>query len=304
MASLLIAIVPVFALLILGNIARRSGFLADSFWREAEKATYYILFPALLVKDLAKANVDYTEAGLLLALAAAIPLVATVLCFMFKPWLRLNGADFTSFFQGGIRFNTFMGLALVAATLPAQAMPMAAILIAVMIPLINLLCIAVFARYAQGQLHTHALLLAIVKNSLIVACVLGVILHQLPFTLPTVLWAVLDKLAQMALPVGLLAVGAGLHLQALRASGITLLGSSLIKLLVLPALFYGVCRWLQLDAVMTSVVVTFAALPTASSAYILARQLGGNAAMMAVLITGQTLLSLFTLPLILLWVRP
>ncbi len=293
------AILPIFGLLVLGNIALRSGFLPESFWLQAEKATYYVLFPALLIENLATAKVSYSSAGWVLVFALFIPLLASALCFLIAPWLKLNGPDFTSFFQGGIRFNTFIGLALVGVTLPNQAIPLAAVLIAVMIPTINLLCIGVFARYTHGKTSFKNVFMAIAKNPLILACLIGIALNQLAIPLPTVLLNVLQKLGQMSLSIGLLAVGAGLRLSALRTSSATLVWVSLLKLIVLPALIYIISSALSLDANLKAVLVVFAALPTASSAYILARQLGGNAPMMAVLITGETLLSMATLPLVL-----
>ncbi|MEZ5452218.1 MAG: AEC family transporter [Thiothrix sp.] len=300
MSLVLAAIFPVFALLVLGNVARRSGFLPDSFWQDAEKGTYYILFPALLVGRLATAEMDFASAGTVLLLAALTPLLASVLAFLAVPLLRLNGADFTSFYQGSIRFNTYIGLAVVAAAFPASALTLAAIVVAVMIPLVNVLCIGVFAYFTAGQMRLLPLLVSILRNPLIMASLLGIALNLLPFAIPEVVLKVLEKLGQMALPMGLLAVGAGLRLQALQASGAPLFVASVVKLLLLPALVFGLCAWWQVGELEQAVLVTFAALPTASSAYILARQLGGNAAMMAVLITGETLFGMLTLPLVLL----
>lgn len=300
MYAVFAAIFPVFILLVLGNLARRSGFLDESFWLQAEKATYFILFPALLVERLAQAEVDLAAAGWLILAALLVPLTAAAVCLLLAPVARLNGPDFTSFFQGGIRFNTYIGLAIVAVALPSPALTLAAIIISVMIPLVNVLCIAVFAHYTHGQVRPAVILLSIVRNPLIMASFTGIALNLLPFELPEVVWSAVGKLGQMALPLGLLAVGAGLRLKALRASGVSLLWASGVKLLLLPALVFVLCGWLQMESLERAVLVTFAALPTASSAYILARQLGGNATMMAVLITGETLFSMLTLPLVLL----
>lgn len=300
MSAVVAAIFPVFILLVLGNLARRSDFLQEAFWTQAEKATYFILFPALLVERLAKADIDFAAAGWLILLALLIPIMASIICLLLIPMVRLNGPDFTSFFQGGIRFNTYIGLAIVAVALPAPALTLAAIVISVMIPLVNLLCIGVFAHYTHGQIRPKTMLWSIVRNPLIMASLAGIVLNLLPFELPEVLWSAVGKLGQMALPLGLLAVGAGLRLKALRASGVSLLWASGVKLLLLPVLVFGLCTWLDVEGLERAVLVTFAALPTASSAYILARQLGGNAAMMAVLITGETLFSMVTLPVVLL----
>lgn len=109
--------------------------------------------------------------------------------------------------------------------------------------------------------------------------------------------AVVDKLALMALPVGLLAVGAGLQLQALRAAGAAFVWSSVLKLMLLPVLTWLMADGLGLDHSAQQVLTLYAALPTAASAYILARQLGGSAELMAGIITGQTLLAMLSLPL-------
>lgn len=302
MHSVFAAIIPVFILLVLGNVARRSGFLDETFWAQAEKATYFVLFPALLVERLARADVDFAAAGWFILMSLLIPVIASVICLLLSPIVRLSGPDFTSFFQGGVRFNTYVGLAIAAVALPAPALTLAAIVISIMIPLINVLCIAVFARYTHGQVKLKTILLSIARNPLIVACLSGIALNLLSIELPEVLWSAVGKLGQMALPLGLLAVGAGLRLQALKTSGPSLLWASGIKLLVLPVLVFLLSNWLDMEPLERAVLVTFAALPTAPSAYILARQLGGNAEMMAVLITGETLISMLTLPIALLTV--
>jgi len=141
----------------------------------------------------------------------------------------------------------------------------------------------------------------LIRNPLILACLLGMLLNYSGLGMPAPLRPVAELLGQMALPLGLLAVGAGLSLRALRAVGPALLAASAIKLLLFPLLALGIARLLALDPLSGSLLVLFATMPTASSAYILARQLGGDAPMMAAIITGQTLLSVLTIPLMLGW---
>ncbi len=98
--------------------------------------------------------------------------------------------------------------------------------------------------------------------------------------------AVLDILARAALPLGLLAVGAGLRLAALNRPGL-LVAVSALKLLALPALAAMLCWLVQPGRLETAVLMTFAALPGSSTAYILARQLGGDAPLMAAIVTVE-----------------
>lgn len=298
MSLILVTVLPIFSLLMLGYLAKRSGFLPAEFWPYLEKASYYVLLPALLVLNLSQAHIHWSETSRLISGIILIPILAGFLSFPFKAVLNLNAADYTSFFQGIVRFSTYIGLAM-SAVFPAPAPTLGALVLAIMIPVVNILCVLVFALFVQKQLKLGMLFKSLATNPLLVACVLGMILNILPWKLPVIASEVLRQLAQMALPTGLLAVGAGLNLAALRGLHAPFFWSAALKLLIVPLLAWGVAIVLGLDAVSSSILIVFAALPTAPSAYILARQLGGNAELMAGMITGQTLLSLVTLPLIL-----
>lgn len=176
MSVVFTAIFPVFALLVLGNIARRTGFLNVEFWRQAERGTYYVLFPCLIFGNLARADLDWQATSLLALGAALVIAVGSVLSFLFNARLKLNGPDFTSFFQGSIRFNTFIGLAL-AAVLPAPALTYAVLILAVMIPLVNVICVVVFALYTSATLSVRTVIMQVVKNPLVVVSMVGILFN-------------------------------------------------------------------------------------------------------------------------------
>lgn len=297
MSVVFTAILPVFVLLVLGNIARRTEFLNADFWQQAERGTYYVLFPCLIFGNLVRADLDWQATGLLALSAMLVIGAGTVLSFLLNVGLKLNGPDFTSFLQGNIRFNTFIGLAL-AAVLPAPALTYAVLVLAVMIPVVNVVCVVVFALYASATLSVRTIIMQVVKNPLVVASIAGIAFNMLGWVPVELVMGVADKLALMALPVGLLAVGAGLQLQALRKAQAIFGWSSVAKLLLLPVFGWCIASGLGLDHGAQQILILYAALPTAASAYILARQLGGNAELMAAIITGQTLLAMLSLPLV------
>lgn len=301
MNTIATAIVPIFILVMLGYIARRTQFLPDSFWQPAEKATYYVLFPLLLINELAAAKLALADASIIISYAIVIPLIASVLCLLALKLLPMNGADFTSFFQGGIRFNTYIGLAIASSVLPKSSMALAALLIAIMIPVINIICVTIFALFVHGKTNLKTIGLNIIKNPLIIGSLIGIAINLTGFVIPSIASSVMQKLAQMALPLGLLAVGAGLNLNKWRAAGKLVFLSSLIKLILLPLIILALNQFFLINPALNTVLVLFAALPTASSAYILARQLGGNAELMAIIITFETLVSLISLPLCLIF---
>ncbi|WP_426414874.1 AEC family transporter [Aestuariirhabdus sp. LZHN29] len=294
------ALLPVFGLILLGMFLSWKSFPGDSFWPQAEKVTYYLLFPALLVGKLASAETGAVDVARVAVLVVSFLLAGSVLLLLLQRLMGWPGARFTSIYQGGIRFNTYVGLATVSQLLGDDAVAVAAVTIALMIPLINLLCIGVFAIYAGADRPTPLKVLRqIFTNPLIMACVIGIGWNLLELPWPDALGLFMQLLGQTALPMGLLAVGAGIQLSALRGGSVALIWSSLVKLVVLPVIVMVLCLLTGTDGTTRDVLLIMAVLPTASSAYILARQLGGDAPLMAALISAQTLLAMLTMPLLL-----
>ena len=295
------ALGPIFALIVLGLGLKRSGFPGDGFWPAAERLTYFVLFPALLVQRLALARLDEYAVGPVAAVIVAMLLGMTALVYALRPWLKVEGPAFTSVYQGVIRFNTYVGLAVALAVFHTEGGAVAALVMAIMIPLINVLCVLVLTVHAGGSATVAGVARGLMTNPLILACLTGIGLNQSGIGLPWGSAAVLEILARAALPLGLLAVGAGLRLEGLRRPGL-LAAVSGLKLLALPALAAGLCSVMQPGRLETAVLVTFAALPGASTAYILARQLGGDAPLIAAMVTVETAAALATLPAVLVWI--
>ena len=168
---------------------------------------------------------------------------------------------------------------------------LAAISIAILIPLINVLCVLAFHWVVQrGETDSASLLRSLLRNPLILSCLIGITLNQSGIGLPVWSAQTLELLGAAALPLGLLAVGVALDLRAIRGRGRELLGSTLVRFLLMPMLLLAALSWWPVPALNAQVLLLFAALPTASSAYILARQLGGDTVLMANITTLQTLM--------------
>jgi len=295
------ALAPIFALILLGLGLRRIGFPGDSFWPAAERLTYFVLFPALLTHRLALSRLGDYAVGSVAMVVVTLLLVMTALLYVLRPWLKVDGPAFTSVYQGTIRFNTYVGLAVALAVFHTEGGAVAALIMAMMIPLINVLCVLVLSAHAGRSTTMTGILRNLIANPLILACLTGISLNLSGIGLPWGSAAVLEILARAALPLGLLAVGAGLRLEGLSRPGM-LATVSALKLLVLPALAALLCFIVQPGRIETAVLMTFAALPGASTAYILARQMGGDAPLIAAIITVETGLALVTLPAVLVWV--
>lgn len=299
MDGILTALWPVFALLVIGYLARRYDFPGAAFWPPAEKATYFVLFPSLLVSRLSQADLASVQSSLLVTAVLSMLLILSLLVLLVRPLLGVGNAQFTSVYQGSLRFNTYVALAVSAALMPEQGVVLAAVMTAVMIPTLNLLCVLVFAWFGESRPTLKGVLKTLSRNPLILACLFGIALNLSGIGLPAPARPVLGLLGGMALPLGLLAVGAALNLRVLKHSGPAVIAASLFKLLICPLIAFALARLFGLSEPAALVLLIFASVPTATAAYILARQLGGDAELMANIITTQTLISLLSMPLVL-----
>ncbi|WP_210397160.1 AEC family transporter [Motiliproteus sediminis] len=298
---ILSALGPVFALVLLGYLLGRAHFPHRDFWPQAERFTYYFLFPALLVLKLGQASLPSDQLARVALLLLLLLLLSSALVLILARLGGLGAAAQSSVLQGGVRFNTYVGLASASALFGDAGLVWGAVFLGVMIPSVNVVCVTGFTLLLRrtDQPLWRLLWRGVATNPLIIACVLGGALNLTGIGIPAPVVPVLQLISSMALPLGLLAVGVGLDFRLLRQGGLGLWLACGFKLLLYPLLFLGLALLLGVPADARSVLLLFALLPTAPSAYILARQLGGDAPLMAAIITLQTLLAIVSMPLLL-----
>lgn len=305
MLDSVLALIPTFLLIALGFAMKRGRFVPDAFWAPAEKTTYYITFPALLLASTARAPLADMAWGPLMAVNAGAILVVFTVMTLARPLFKVGPAAFTSMIQGSIRPNTYLGLAAAASLYGEAGVALTAICIASVVPLVNMLAVATLVRCvgtdgtASRRQRLGQTARGIVTNPLILACLLGMALNGLGIGMPEiVIGPFLDILGSAALPLGLLAVGAGLAPTAIATTGRPVLIASAAKLLGVPTAAAVLALLAGLEPAAAGVAVLYAALPCSASSYVLARQMGGDAPMMANTITLQTLAAVLTLPLV------
>jgi malonate transporter len=297
--SILSSLLPVFFIIICGYVLKKSEFPGDKFWPGAEQIVYYILFPALLFSSSAGASWEfYSVSSMVLAILATMFIMSGILLVL-RPRLTKKDASFTSVFQGSIRFTTYIGLAAAFSLFGEEGLYLAAVLITVLIPLVNILSVMVLVRYgSQQEGGWYWIFSTVVKNPLVIACLAGMTLNLLGLKLPEMVENFTVILGKGSLPLGLLAVGASLQFSTIKKTGPEIVYACLLKLLLLPTLMWLSCSLIGVDSLSTSVAVLFAALPGSPLSYILAKQLGGDTKLMSSIIAVQTGVSMVTLPVI------
>ncbi len=301
MTHVLSAIAPIFLIIALGVLLRARGKLPDEFWRGIEKLTFSALFPSLLFLKIADAHIDWAAAlPLVGAILIGFHLTAALTVPLRRP-LGLGAEAFVAVFQGAIRTNAYVGIAVVLGVCGnAAAGPLG----------VTLLTVAITINYLGVWGHLHwlrrdgrpgswrGIVVDSSKNPLIQACVLGAAFNVAGIGLPPVVAPTLELLSRAALPLGLIAVGGGLSISAVRGSYLPVAASTIYKLALLPLLVWGLGVAFGLDGMTLVVAVIFAAVPTSSTAYVVSRQMGSDADLMAAIVTATHFVGIFSLPLI------
>ncbi|MEH6451497.1 MAG: AEC family transporter [Psychromonas sp.] len=299
MSTFINALIPIMALIILGFILKRTKFLPEETWPGMEKLTYFVLFPALLIRTLGEQSLIGMPWTSMLLVVLGTLMTSAILLILLRNKLTKSNATFTSIFQGGIRFNTYITFAVAQSLYGATGLAMSSVAAGFMIVLINVWCISVFVIWGKSSIKgTLQFIKAIMFNPLIIGCTIGWFLSLSGMGIPIIAGDVLEIVGRAALPFGLLAVGAALKPESIKGHFSAIALSSLIQFGLKPLVTIALITYTGLTGIAAAVLIIAFMVPTAPSSYILARQLGGDVESMASIITMQTLLAFLIMPLL------
>jgi len=285
-------LLPDFLLIALGFMLCRYTALDRPVWDGAERLVYYLLFPCLLFVAIVRQPLAPGALASLGAAGLGVTLAGIALAYALGYWPGIDRLTHASGSQVAFRFNSYIALALAERLGGSAGVAAIAVLIALVVPVCNVAAVWPLAR-AGGQGYLRELR----RNPLILGTLAGLLANLAGLQLPEALGITLQRLGAAALPIGLMAVGAGLRLGALREAPGLAAALLAVRHAVLPLLALALVRVTALDATQQAIVVMFAALPTAASAYVLAARMGGRGEYVAGLITVSTLLGMLSLPL-------
>ncbi len=305
LVPILTAIFPIFAVVVLGSVLRRSGFLKMDFWDGLDKAVFWVLFPCLLFSVTAKADLSGPDAVNMAMVLIASTLGTALLAYLAKPLIGLPDRSFVAVYQSAFRMNAYVGLAASVSLLGTQGSAFAAIAVAIVAPIINTLGVIALAGLKSQEdgspLSLPQIVLGIVKNPLILATLLGSAVNLLDVSLPKAIFEVFTVISKAALPMALLSVGAGLKLRALKSAGWPVGIGAFLKLIAAPGITIATALALGLSGPAVLVAVIFTAPPASVSSYQMTKAMGGDAELMAASITVQTIAAAVTMTLVLLF---
>ncbi len=299
MAVIAEALLTVTLLVALGLALRRTGAVPAASWASIERLTYFVLFPALLFVELARAELGGTGAARIALVLVAAQLAMAAAAFALRRPLALDGPRLGALVQGVVRWNSYTALALAPLLFGPSALGPAAVAVGSLTPMANLVSVWVLARHGAGPRARLAVLRGLATNPLLLACLAGLAWNLLGPPLPRFLLDALTVLGRATLALGLLAMGAALEPVRGGTAVRVIAAAALGRLLLEPLVAIGLARLVGLEGTALGVVALCSAVPTSSTAYLLARALGGDAELTAAITTVTTVLAILTLPVVL-----
>ncbi|MCH7880238.1 MAG: AEC family transporter [Proteobacteria bacterium] len=301
MLATLNAITPIFLIIAIGHLLFRTRVVGESVWSAIEHICFYLLLPFLIIRTLSRANLGSVPIIDFMTVLVVAIMGMSILLILVHTLLRKrypsSGPSFTSLFQGATRFHGFVALAVIGPLYGDTGVTLAALALAIMVPLLNVLSVIVLSVYGANDKDPdiRQVLLRIVQNPLIIACLTGLILNWVG--VPDVIFSTIEIIGNGGLGLALLAVGASLRIDQAAEQKLLVATGVFVRLIGMPLIIIGMAWLIGLDGLPRTVAIIAGAVPTAASSYVMARKMGGNAELMSNIVTFQVIVAFITLPM-------
>jgi len=299
MTLIINSIVPIFAVIALGSLLKRVGWLDDSFVRASDRMIYYLFFPCLLFWKIGRPVSTGGAEWKLIACAMGAVFLVFVMSLLFVRLFRFPDYEVGSFSQSCYRFSTYIGMALILSSVGEEGVRLFGILIGFVIPFINVLAVSSMIIYAGGKSPARGragtLLKAMLSNPLIIACVSGLAYARVGPQLPVFVENTFGLMSLLTLPLALLSIGGTLSLFGLKNHLGKALVGAVFKLVLLPLVGYALLKLVGVVGPAFAVAMIYFALPTSPQNYILSSQLNSDVSLATSSIVISTILSMVSL---------
>lgn len=299
MSAVVGELLPVFLLIVAGWAIRAGNVITAEAFGHVNRFGYFVLYPAFLFTLSSQADLAAGEAapfvfGLLAGFAVMFALMIAS-----RPLFKSDeGPAFTSVVQGSVRWNGFLLLAAAPTLYGPEGPHLIGIAFGPLVLVVNAVCVLVLARWGATRTATpRALLDQIIANPLILGSGAGLLAQAFGVREFGPVSDALDLLAGAAMPVALACVGAGLDFRAVRAARGKVAAATAIKLALAPAVMWGAATLCGASPLTAAIAAGVGSTPTAAAGYTLAREMGGDAQLVAAIITTTTLVSFITMPI-------
>lgn len=290
------AIVPLFLIIAMGFGVKRLGWIGPEDVRRFNKVCFYTFMPVMLFYNIYTS--DFSQAVrlpyALFVVGAALGMVAVsfAVTLLAEKMPERRGVMIQAAFRSNF---VLLGLPIAAELLPEGNLGVTALMVAIVVPIYNMMSVVVLEYFRGGKPRAGEVLLAVVKNPLILGSVAGLLVQALHITLPEVLVSFAGKMNSAATPLILLLLGASFETREIARYKKELLVCVGLRLVVFPGALLTLAAALGLRDIEFVTVLAMTAAPTAVNSFNMAQQLGGDSQLAGSAVVVSTAASFFTL---------
>jgi malonate transporter and related proteins len=301
MSNLLFAaniVAPVFIIVFLGTFLRRRGIVSEHFNSLTSKVVFNVAMPALLFKELSNFPISEIINPLQMIFVITAVFIMFLLAWFISTLLCHNGQDQGAFIQGAFRGNfAIIGFAFVRNAYGEQALGGAAIILAIIMPIYNILSIiALTAPLRREKAFSVWLLLkSIATNPLIIALAAALPFSIFRIPLNSIVSQSINYVAALTLPLALIGIGSSLSFKSIHENQKLSIAAVLFKIVIMPALCTTAAIFLGFRGEELGILYFMFAAPTAIASYIMAAAMGSNAKLAGDIVLVSTIASIFTI---------
>lgn len=290
------AIVPLFLIIAVGYAVKRLGWIGPEEVRRFNKVTFYTFMPVMLFYNIYTS--DFSQAVrlpyvlLVVGAALAMVLIATVVTLLVEKTPQRRGVMIQAAFRSNF---VLLGLPIAMELLPGGNLGVTALMIAIVVPIFNILSVIILEYFRGGTPKVKEVLLAVAKNPLIIGSVAGLLVQALHVSLPDVLVSFAGKMNSAATPLILLLLGASFEARNLTDYKKPLAVCVGLRLVIFPGAILTLAMLLGIRDMEFVTLLAMCAAPTAVNSFNMAQQLGGDSQLAGSAVVVSTALSFVTL---------
>ena len=296
--DIITTIIPIFAVIGLGCLARAFGFIRKEFLEPANRLVYYLAIPAMIFRSIAQTSLKSQLDPKVITMTLLAVIVSFLIAWLAGTIFRIRRSQLGTFVQSSVHGNLgYIGLAVAFYYLGSSGLTRASILAGFIMILQNLLAVAALQSFGSGSGGARRWLTSagkIIGNPVIVSALVGILFSVAAIPIPVVVDRSLKILAGMALPMALLVIGAALSFEQIWQRIVPVCLTSVFKLMVLPGLGFILYSFFNISVRDYLPGLILLASPTATVAYVMAKEMKGDADFAAAAISLSTLISALT----------
>ncbi len=289
------AVLPLLIIIVVGYALKRWRIVTNRGVKQLNRAVFFIFIPLLLFNNIYKTELEEVIQPRLIIFAVASVIVIWCISVLISVFTEKSPSTRGAMIQGMYRSNfTLYGLPVVTLLFGGSNTGVASFLIAVIVPMFNLMSIVTLEFFRGGKINFKRVIFDIIKNPLTIGSLLGVLALLLNIALPVFIETSINTLSALAVPLSLIVMGASFTLMTVYDKRWKMTLTVVMKLVIFPAVFLAISILLGFrDIELASLMALFAS-PTAIASYPMAVQMNSDKDFACGVVVFSTLFSIIT----------